>query len=175
MSRCTAPWAMADLLPQYVLLPKLALSLLGRQSDTATVATKDADYGRQCFRRRPCPLGCNADKEKDNEYGRCDITCQLHEILELSKQLLNFRVTMLQFFSKLCPDIRCKYAMSCLRYDMRFHLTRHSIFLFCLLLNPVVQRVLKTVLGQWAALQKMLHWILARHDMRRFDRTGHSI
>ena len=62
--------------------------LLGRHGDTATVATKDADYGRQCFRRRPCPLGRDSDKDKDNEYWRYDITCHPHEIDELSKQLL---------------------------------------------------------------------------------------
>ena len=62
--------------------------LPGRHSDTATVATKDADYGGQCFRRRPCPLGRDSDKDKDNEYWRYNITCHPHEIDELSKQLL---------------------------------------------------------------------------------------
>ena len=62
--------------------------LLGRHGDTATVATKDADYGRQCFRRRPCPRGRDSDKDKDNEYWRYEITCHPHEMDELSKQLL---------------------------------------------------------------------------------------
>ena len=62
--------------------------LLGRHGDTATVATMYADYGRQCFRRQPCPLGRDADKDKDKEYWRYDITCHPREIDKLSKQLL---------------------------------------------------------------------------------------
>ena len=62
--------------------------LLGRHGNTATVATKDADYGRQCFRRLPCPLGRDSDKDKNNEYWRYNISCHPDKIDELSKQLL---------------------------------------------------------------------------------------